>query len=207
MKPTQKKTKKELFNEWRDEEQGMSSVAMFILALPLLIIAFGYGFDSLRLVFIKESLLDKLTLATQAGVSVNYVAANGLVTLGAPEDGGQLDAASSRIRAYDVYTLNTATMRSTGQILTCSTPQYNVQPTPNEKCAGMVTVIGSPLTVPQTCAPLSDNHGSAINDNMYGIKYVVNENVKMSFLPIFKVKDSADLQNLTSTSLVRARDC
>lgn len=190
---------------WRKQEKGMSSVALFILALPLLIVAFGYGFDSLRLVFIKESIQDKVTLAAQSGVAVNYVGSNGLVTLGSPLDGGQSEDISSKLRAYQIYGQNTAEMRENGQILTCQELEKVQFPT-NTQCAEYAEIIGEPLTVAQTCTPLSDGNDIRY-DNMYGLKYSVNENVKMTFLTIFGVKETADLKNITATALVRARGC
>lgn len=186
--------------QWRDEERGMSSVALFILALPLLLLAFGYGFDSLRLVFIKESLQGRLNLAAQAGVSVTYTqptTTGDVVTLGSP---GELDGNAARQRAWNSYRLNTEGMRSNGRILMCSQPAWNVEPTNGEPCAGTVTVLGQPLSSSQLCAPLS------VPSNQYGLKYTVNEEVRSAFLSMFGIA-SHELHNLTATALVRARSC
>jgi uncharacterized membrane protein len=79
------------FKAWRLGERGLSSAAIFILALPLLCGAMGYSIDMTRVIFVKKYVQDRADLAVQGAISevdvtggtinITNVATNAAVTL------------------------------------------------------------------------------------------------------------------------------
>lgn len=190
-------------------DAGFSTAAIFILILPMLLGAFGYAFDTLRITYTKRYLQGRLDLATQAGAAVTYTTQDGLIRLGDP---GQLEGQSALAETYAVYAANTNAKRQPGSrgssLLECSssnvkdravplTPdQVNVGPA---GCAGVATVTGMlPDQGYDFCSPPTD--GTA-----YGVRYEVTEVVPTVFLRFLGV-DSVDM-TLVSESLLRQRNC
>lgn len=108
---------------WRLAEHGYVSLTMFILTVPLMLLAFGYGFESLRLVYLRNFLESRATMAASAGVAVNYASRNtegqSKIFIGQPEDTKSGEKALAA--AYANYRLNTDSKR-TSAILTCGAP-------------------------------------------------------------------------------------
>lgn len=190
-------------------ERGFSTAAIFILMLPLLLGAFGYAFDSLRVTYTKRYLQGRLDLATQAGAAVSYTTQDGLIRLGDPD---QLRGESAIAQAYAVYAQNTALKRQSGSggrsLLECPSGFVQNRPVAGEPdqvnvgtagCAGVATVVGVlPNKDYNFCAPPTD--GSA-----YGLRYEVTEVVPTVFLRFLGV-DTVDV-SLASETLLRQRNC
>jgi Flp pilus assembly protein TadG len=206
----------------------MSSLAVFILAMPALIAVFGYGFDTLRLVYVKESLQGTLNRATQAGVSqtVSYTAervdANGntvevsVIGLEGGLDGNFLiqtpGTESAAAVAYRFYKWNTEKMRE-NNILECATAP-GLPPSATQVkgttgngyndqvlCGGTITYDGKPLTSNQLCAPLNES-----NSPKYGLRYTTTETVSAAFLRIVGIQNHY-IKDLESVSYVRGAGC
>lgn len=190
-------------------DAGFSTAAIFILILPMLLGAFGYAFDTLRITYTKRYLQGRLDLATQAGAAVTYTTQDGLIRLGDP---GQLEGQSALAETYAIYAQNTGSKRQPGSrgssLLECAssnvqnraiplTPdQVNVGPA---GCAGIATVTGVlPGPDYNFCSPPTD--GTA-----YGVRYEVTEVIPTVFLHFLGV-DSVDV-TVVSESLLRQRNC
>ncbi len=217
------------FQRWWLDEKGMSSIVIFILGMPLIIVAFGYGFDSLRLIYVKDSLQGTLNRATQTGVSqtVSYtgqrvdsdgnlknVALIGLAgntAKGVPVTSNPITA---RDVAYRFYTWNTADFRSdNSKVLEC-TPAPGLPATvPAQKgsvgagvnteiiCGGNIEYVGAPLTASELCDDMSDPASAK-----YGLRYTVTETVSAAFLRIAGIQNHY-VKDLTSVSYVRGNGC
>jgi hypothetical protein len=120
---------------WRSAERGFSSAAIFILALPLLVGAMGYGFDNSRFLYVKTYLQGRADLATQAALSNVGMSGSQILI-----DGSALQTAS------DLYCANTASKRGSSGMLSNS-------------CQPSVFVVGSPLNNSQFCTRLSASSG------------------------------------------------
>lgn len=98
--------------KWRIAERGVSSIVIFILGMPMILMAFGFGIDIMRVGYAKRVMQSRLDVAVQAGASLSYTTARGAVRLGVPANGQQ--AAASVLRAQQVYLDNTRNFRGTG---------------------------------------------------------------------------------------------
>lgn len=179
-----------LFRSWRSAERGFSMAAITIIAMPLLVTAFGLGFESVRLVYIKGWMQGHADLATAAAVSIAYAdPADQKVYLGKPGVG----PAASLMAAQDVYLDNTNPKRtaagtSNGLLLDPS----GAFGTPS------VAITGSPLERTELClSPASVK---------YGVRMSVTEKVPATFLKIVGIKDFT-LGPITSTAIIRAGNC
>ncbi len=177
------------FHRWRKKESGFSTAALVIIGMPLLVGAFGLGFDSVRAVYIKEYLQGRADLATQAAVAISYTnPGDQKIYLGTPTLGTSVSTST----ANSLYIQNTVTKRQTS--LTASgflAPRSSTYGNPS------TVVIGQPLMRSQICLP-----PTTID---YGVTMTVKEQVPTTFLRIIGIQ-SLDL-NVTSTSIVRGRNC
>lgn len=161
---------------WQHAEGGFSAAAILILALPLLLGAFGYGFDSLRLSYLKTYLQGRADLAVQTAVTNVYtcgddansgpcyarqtgepVPAKGTVLLGRAAQTGctydreawQTATPNCGVGLNYSYTENTAAKRSP-KILMCTAAQVlagTTTATPTGvNCAGGAKVIGNAIS-------------------------------------------------------------
>lgn len=180
---------------------------MFILLLPLIIGVFGYGFDSLRLLYVKNLVQVRADAATQAGVALNYttvIDGEERVVLGSPVD---VEAGeTAMVQAYDNYGINTTLMRPpNSNILTCSGVPLTIHPNAStlnptsEACAQATAIIGTPISNSDLCS----RRTVAAE---YGVQLRVNETVDTVFLRILG-KNQFHLTNITSSSLVRGANC
>lgn len=192
---------------WWSTERGVSVSAIFILAMPLIIGVFGLGFDSLRVLHIKNIIQMRVDSATQAGAAINYTkntsgpAATAVLELGAPGDPVSGDSALQAM--YANYDINTQDMR--GTVLACdpAAPQtlnLTIVPPTSDPCATVGGIVGTPIKYNDLCKNMS------INTNKYGVRLAVNEKIDTTFLNILAI-NSVDLKNIHSTSAIRARNC
>ncbi len=102
------------FRHWRTAERGTASVTIAILTLPFIAAAFGYGFDSLRLVMVRESLEGSLNSAATAAVTATR----------SEQSQVYFDVPVAQSRAQQVYRAATADERgdSAGSSLACPAP-------------------------------------------------------------------------------------
>ena len=191
----------------------MSSVALFILALPLMVLSFSFGFEALRYVYVKDRMQDVLDGAAQTAIAqtisrnddatgepviflnttnnstVNY-------TYGATEDA-----------AKRFYKNNTESLR-TAKIF-CSKLQSglgcgNTPVSANFFVSEMGTVVdparlnNSFLFAGELCENFKDS-------KRYGVKFTVEEEISTAFLKIFGV-ESFPLK-LSSQAYLRGRGC
>lgn len=191
--------------QWRLYERGISSIAIFILGFPLIILSFGFGIDLIRVAQAKRVAQGRLDVAVQAAASMTYTTANGSVRLGVPGDGGT--GATALQTARDLYQVNTAPYRSVGQsngnLFSCPTP---VSGAPNlnvstSSCAGRggpTIVLPPPPPPPYPCDPNvrtdcdwldSDglprpnyNFCTPASRGGYGVRYDVVEQVPTIFM-------------------------
>lgn len=182
---------------WRRGEQGISTAAIFILAMPLIVGAFGYGVDALRLQYTKEIVRSRLDLATQMAAATTYTDATGQVILGSPTD-----ATYWKTIGYNIYEQNTARLRGapgSPAMLQCPAIEVapgatgtviTVDPTNTTRlCAGEMNQIGSPQTnwclAPGTyTGPM----GEPIRP-VYGVRYAVTETMPTVFLRLLGVRE------------------
>lgn len=169
-------------------DRGFSTAAVFILALPLLVGAFGLGVDTVRLVYIQNYLQGRADLATQSAVTTSYTnTSNRLVYLGAKSDGGTGQV--SLDRALAVYKSNTLAKRNNGFL----------SPLTGSNGSPAIVTFGSPRTAAQLCLPASDPR------SQYGVTLTVGEKIPTTFLKILNIQ-SMDI-TIKSTALVRGRNC
>lgn len=178
------------FRSWRHAERGFGMAALTILAMPLLVAAFGLGFESVRLVYIKDWMQGNADLATGAAVSIAYAdPASQRVYLGTPG----LGAAASTSTANAVYLENTSGKRTapgtTNGLIYTASGGFGVPST---------VITGSPLTRTQLCASPSTVK--------YGVQMTVTEKVPATFLNIVGIHDFT-LGPITSTAIIRAGNC
>lgn len=160
---------------WQQAERGFSAAAILLLAMPLLLGAFGYGFDSIRLSYIKTYLQGRADLAVQTAVTNVYtcgddanagpcyarqvgepVPSKGTVLLGRAaqpgctydRDGWRSSTPNCGVGLDYSYTQNTAAKRSP-KILMCTATQVlagTTTATPTGvNCAGGSAVIGNAI--------------------------------------------------------------
>lgn len=183
---------------WRRGERGISTAAIFIVGLPLIVGAFGYGVDSLRLQYTKEIVRSRLDLAAQMAAATTYTDATGQVILGAPGAGNEL---YWKTVGYQIYRNNTARLRGTPgspAMLQCdggivapvgTTTLVAVNPNdPSVLCAGQMNQIGSPQSnwclAPGTyTGPLGES-----TRPVYGVRYAVTETMPTVFLRLLGVQ-------------------
>lgn len=93
----------------------MSVPAVFILALPMLLAAFGWGFDTMRLQYMKQWLTVRAEAAVAAGTTVSYTGAinsvDSTVIIGEENPDGTTDVWAAYDKAWENYELNTENRR------------------------------------------------------------------------------------------------
>lgn len=172
------------FRTWRNAERGFGMAALTIIAMPLLVAAFGLGFESVRLVYIKDWIQGNADLATGAAVSMAYAdPVSQRVYLGA----------NATRTAIEVYRDNTSEKRTPA-----GTTNGLVYDVAGSYGAPSVVVTGSPLTRTQLCMSPSTVK--------YGVEMTVSEKVPATFLNIIGIHDFT-LGPITSTAIIRAGNC
>lgn len=168
---------------WWQAERGFSTAGLFIIALPILVGAFGYGFDSARAVFVKEHVQGRADMATATAASVAV----------AFSSTGQVSLPSTAVRnaVYTSYTDNTAAWRTDGLLMCSKASVSGVSSTTG--CSGVATITGSAGT------------GIACTVK-YGVQYTVREKIPSTFLRVVGVTELT-LPAVTAKAAVRARNC
>jgi hypothetical protein len=178
------------FRHWRLAERGFATAAMFIMSLPLIVGAFGFGFDYARAVYIKAYIQNRATMAVQTAVATNAITdVNGISTL---------DVASTETMVYTNYLMNTDSKRQDGT-LRCSTG--SVSGYPLDACTGIATVQGVPMSLADYCKKLSTPGFIP-----YGVHYEVSEVINTTFLKIIGIKQMT-LHKISASALVRSGNC
>lgn len=184
-----------LAKKWRLRERGFASTALIIIAMPLILGAFGFGFDTLRLAYAKRYLQGRLDVATQAGASIGYTNAQGNIRIG---DAGSTQAAIDE--ALSVYLDNTSGARPAADaqsLVGCT--QANVIENVGG-CGVSFRVVGTPPRQrTDFCEPSRSETG------VYGLGGRATDRVDTIFLRLIGV-DSWDLE-VQSEALLRYQNC
>ena len=187
-------------------ERGVASISMFILSLPLIIGSFGFGFDEVRGIYIKNYIQSRADIAVQNAVALNTsTLSNGLLYI----DPSVGDTVSSN------YDTNTQNYRNQS-ILSC-TPSDTVysgvnnqtySPTANisqdnkaPACSQSVTVIGS-SSQSTSCKNLSSN--TFVSPVKYGVHFETKEKINTVFLRILGIP-TINLGTIKAETLIRPR--
>jgi hypothetical protein len=149
--------------------------ALFILALPLMIGAFGFGFDAMRLAYAKRLAQGRLDLATQSAAAVTYTTADGRIQLGSPTN-----PFAWRDVAYSQYATNTSRARQGADgarsFFQCPQPSGTVPifADPNQKCAGIAEIVGNPPPLGFNFCQKPGSHAAPLaSRDVYGVRMSV----------------------------------
>lgn len=199
--------------EWRLYERGVSSIAVFILAFPVFILAFGIGIDVIRLGYAKRIVQGRLDVAVQAAAAMTYTNPQGAVRLGNQGDGNS--AASALSEAIRIYGENTEKARqagaSTGNMLWCSEASVT-QPnfTAGQITADTTECIGGPYVVTPAdgALPTKDfNFCQPPQQGGYGVRYEVVEQVPTIFMRMVPGGPEYFTIKVASEALLRLQYC
>lgn len=181
--------------EWRWAERGASSAALIILSMPLMIGAFGFGFDVLRFNYVQRYAQGRVDLATQAAAATTYTDVDGAIRLGS-----QWDPYEWETVAYDSYARNTEDKRGDAEsVAMFHCPVESVTGGFGEECAGIATIVG-------TEPPIGFNFCDQVRSgDVYGVRYEVTETVPNVFLRIIGIPDFTF--TVGSETLIRQRNC
>lgn len=179
------------FHQWRLAERGFATISMFILALPLIVGSFGFGFDYARASYMRNYLQNRVTMAVQTAVATNAITdTNGI---------SRLDPGTTPPAVYANYWGNTDSKRQDGTLV-CSTTSVGGG-YPSGGCSGSASVQGSPMPLADYCKSLS-----IPGFVPYGVHYEVTEVINTTFLKIIGIKQII-LHKVSATALVRSGDC
>jgi hypothetical protein len=180
-------------NQWRKAESGFTTVAIFILSLPLIIGLFGYGFDSARSVYFRNYIQGRADIAVAAGVAQTTVDASGNLVL------SNNATSSATATAVQYYLDNTRNMRTEngGGALTCqegylgqsgqsgTLSSIGGHPTSGSGdqagCVGGATITNNSINSGNTCA--------AGTKSAYGVHYTATEKISTTFLGILGIHE------------------
>lgn len=178
--------------EWRIAERGTSSIALFILMLPLIVGIFGFGFDIVRWSYAKNYAQGRMNMAIETAMTYRYTNANGNTALGQP---GYADAVTVLGETY--YQINTAHSRDSGDggLLSCADADMLYSPT--EECELTISLSG--LTVAGQNYDFCAEPGS---DDYVGVRGQATETINTVFLKLFGV----DSLTFTVRSFIPLRD-
>lgn len=198
--------------EWRLYERGISSIAVFILAFPVFILAFGIGVDVIRLGYAKRIVQGRLDVAVQAAAAMTYTNPQGAVRLGNQGDGNS--AASALSEAIRIYGENTEKARqagaSNGNMLWCSEASVT-QPnfTAGQITADTTECMGGPYVVrPGGALPDKNfNFCQPPQRGGYGVRYEVVEQVPTIFLRMVPGGPKYFTIKVSSEALLRLQYC
>lgn len=191
------------FRTWRLAEKGVSTAALLILSLPLMLGAFGFGFDALRLSYAKRYAQGRLDLATQSAAAVTYTAPDGSIKLGISSNPDAWKA-----EAYRSYTSNTDKMRqgapNTHQFFQCTSGDAT-NGLIGTTCGGLAEVIGSAPPVGFDFCQNTKYANPIATRPTYGVRYTVKETVPTMFMRILGVNEMTF--TISSETLLRQRNC
>lgn len=201
---------------WKGEEKGSPSTIAVILLMPLLVAAFGFGYDIVRLQYVTSWLNKKAMFAVEAG-SANLFLVSRTNGLGQDVSLVRLRPNATQVAANS-YLTNTASYRRTsgvGAVLLCTRPSitpravlseddYNVSLPPvgtPSNCTGSTYQLGRAPSPDEGSLPFC----TAIGNNSYGVGLTVNEQVQYSFLPIVGISRTTVVPK--AVDYVRYRTC
>ena len=188
--------------KWRVAERGLSSVVIFILGMPLILLSFGFGIDIMRAGYVKRVAQSRLDVAVQSAAALTYTNQNGAVRLGIPADGNS--ATTSVQRAQLLYEENTRDLRGdrsfyfrcpassvtqgAGGVVRSTLPQYLSADErtraiwTSDQCRGGAYAVYSGRNATGAGPPQSFDFCQAPVDGKYGIRYEVVERVPTIFM-------------------------
>lgn len=144
--------------QWKLAERGFSTAAIAIIALPLLMMALGVGFDIARLNFIRNMTQSHADLSAQSAVNLAYTSSDGKLQL----------TSNALPEAKKLYCDNTGQLRPGMLSGSCN-------PTSSQE--------GGPLDVNQFCSPLN-----ITSPTRYGLKLEATETVIPVFMKVAGIK-------------------
>lgn len=166
------------FSSWRSKERGTATITIFILALPLIVGSFGFGFDEVRALYFKTYLQNRADLAVQNAVASNSsTQVNGTIIL---------DPIGSVNSVYSNYNTNTLSYRSSNTLICPLNQQFS-----NQGCSEFAQIFGQTIN----CADLSAG-------GQYGLRFDVRENISTVFLRILGIKQM-NIGTISAESLIR----
>lgn len=202
------------FRNWWSMERGISSAAVMILSLPLILGAFGFGFDLMRVAYAKRYSQGRLDLAVQTAASITYTTSDGYLRLGKPGAGGDTAWRDWGTKgAYYWYATNTATKRSATSntsLFNCAAEQVRDgdasavrNPDGTYRCYGLAEKVGiDPDNTFDFCGKTGTAKGAR---SVYGVKYTVHESTPTLFLKMIGIPEIS--YKVSSESLIRQRNC
>lgn len=167
------------FRAWRGNEHGASTITIFILAMPLIVGSFGFGFDQVRALYFKNYIQNRADLAVQNAVALNSsTKADGTILLGE----------KSILDAQDNYTKNTRQYRG-NSVFNC----FLTWESSATGCSQSVGKVGNSGDI--NCKDL-------FLRQEYGLKLEIREKVNTVFLRILGINE-LNLGTITAKSIVR----
>lgn len=176
-----------LFRRWRLAERGFSTAALTILAMPLILGAIGYAFDTARISFIRQKLNGFAQMSAQG--AINQATMN---------TSGQLIVTNLGSTMSSIYCANTAYLRPDVLTSACSiTPsQFGSALSNTDYCLSAWTKVSPTTWVPN----------SSYRD--YGIKMVTKETTDTAFLKLLGPSlKTITITNIEGIAILRARNC
>lgn len=163
---------------WRLAERGTSSIAVFILMLPLIVGIFGFGLDIMRWTYAKNYAQGRLNLALETAMTYRYTNATGNTVLGEPGFPDQV-----QIAGETYYQINTSDKRNVGNggLLTCA--EADMLYSPDESCALTVTLA---RTFAGQTYDFCADPGAV---NYVGVEGTAVESIDTLFLRMFGIND------------------
>lgn len=196
-------------HRWRLYERGVSSIAIFLLGFPTLIMAFGFGLDVIRAGYAKRIAQGRLDVSVQAAASMTYTTNNGEVRFGQVGDG--TTARSSIDEAQRLYGVNTAQYRRSGAnsngLFSCPEAQVKQGAGQSPVAVSSTQCSGGAWRVGPTAPGPTYDFCSSPADGGYGIKYEVLEQVPTVFMRMVPGGPTHINLQLDSIAYVRQQFC
>lgn len=174
---------------WWTAERAYGTAGMFIIALPIIVGGFGFGFESARGTLFREFIQRRADLAVQTALAANTTtdpATNKII----------VDDIKAKADAYTNYTNNTAGKRAAGA-LSCSAGAVSGQ-VALPKCMGMATIYKLNWSDVNQCALPSTAR--------YSLRYAITETIPATFLRMVGIQ-YVTLTPFAAEALIRPHDC
>jgi len=187
-----------LFKSWKYNEKGVASISLFILSLPLIVGSFGFGFDEVRGIYIRNYVQGRADLAVQ-----NAVAATTTTT-----SKGNISLDANYVNdVINNYEKNTQEYRN-NSILSCSSKATTTYNPTNQithqnisstaSCVQTVWQVGTFFNQATACKNLN----SFGPTSAYGVHFQVKEKINTIFLRILGI-NTINLGTINAESLIR----
>ena len=190
---------------WWSKERGVASISMFILSIPLIVGSFGFGFDEVRGIYLKNYIQSRADLAVENAVALDTkTLSSGALSID-PSIGDQVSSN---------YKDNTLDYRNQS-ILSCtpsqtvysgisgsyysSTTNTSIHQDSAPSCTQTVTILGDSSQT-TSCKDLSTN--TFANPVKYGVHFEVKEKINTVFLRILGI-NTINLGTVKAETLIR----